>query len=73
MGLSDIREELHKFINSADEQVLNLLYAMVQPDSGNSSLTPKEQKEIDKRIASHNSGESKSYSWDEARKQIEGK
>lgn len=73
MGLGEIREELHKFINTADERVLNLFYDMMKMDAVHSSLTPEEQKEIDIRLARHLNGESKSHTWSDARKQIEGK
>lgn len=73
MGLGDIREELHKFINTADEQALHLFYAMMKIDTLSSSLTPEEQKEIDIRLTRHRSGESKSHSWTDARRKIEGK
>ena len=69
MGASQIREELHQFINRADEQTLNLLYDMMKADAG--QLTKEQQADLDKRIARHKSGESKSYAWSEARAQIE--
>lgn len=69
MGVSQIREELHQFINRADEQTLNLLYDLMKADAG--QLTQEQQADLDKRIARHKSGESKSYTWSEARAQIE--
>ena len=70
MGAAQIREELHQFINQADERVLNLIYGMMKADS-ESLLTADQQADLDKRIASHKKGESKSYSRSEARAQIE--
>jgi hypothetical protein len=70
MGAAQIREELHQFINQADERVLNLIYGMMKADSEN-LLTDEQQDDLDKRIARHKKGESKSYSWSEARAQIE--
>lgn len=32
MGVSQIREELHHFINHADERILNLIYGMMKAD-----------------------------------------
>jgi len=71
MGAAQIREELHQFINHADERILNLMYGMMKADSEKSILTAEQQEDLDKRIASHKKGESKSYSWSEARAQIE--
>jgi hypothetical protein len=70
MGAAQIREELHEFINHADERVLNLIYGMMRADN-DELLTKGQQEDLDKRIARHKSGESRSYSWSEARAQIE--
>lgn len=32
MGAAQIREELHQFINQADERILNLIYGMMKAD-----------------------------------------
>ena len=71
MGAAQIREELHQFINSADERVLNLIYGMMKADSEKVILTTGQQEDLDKRIARHKKGESKSLSWKEAKAQIE--
>lgn len=71
MGAAQIREELHQFINSADDRILNLLYGMMNADSEKGILTAEQQEDLDKRIANHKKGESKSYSWSEARAEIE--
>jgi hypothetical protein len=38
MGAAQIREELHQFINRADERVLNLIYGMMKADSNQGIL-----------------------------------
>lgn len=70
MGAAQIREELHQFINHADERVLTLIYGMMKADN-EGLLTAEQQEDLDKRIVRHKNGESKSYSWSEARTQIE--
>ncbi len=70
MGAAQIREELHQFINQADERVLTLLYGMMKADQ-KGLLTADQQDDLDKRIIRHKNGESKSYRWPEARTQIE--
>jgi predicted GIY-YIG superfamily endonuclease len=70
MVAAQIREELHEYINHADERVLNLIYGMMRADN-DELLTQGQQEDLDERIARHKSGESKSYSWSEARAQIE--
>jgi hypothetical protein len=71
MGAAQIREELHKFINRADERMLNLIYGMMKADSEEGILTAEQQEDLDKRISRHKKGESESFSWSEARAQIE--
>ena len=71
MGAAQIREELHQFINRADERVLSLIYGMMKADNEKEVLTTDQEEDLDKRIARHKKGESKSYSWSEARAQIE--
>ncbi len=66
MGLLQLREELHQFINHADERVLNLLYDIVKADR-DGLLTAAQQDDLNKRILRHKNGESKSYCWPVAR------
>ena len=61
MGSVQLREELHQFINHADERVLNLLYDIVKADR-DGLLTSAQQEDLDKRILRHKNGESKFYS-----------
>jgi len=70
MGAAQIREELHQFIDNADERVLNLIYGMMKADTGKDILTKEQQEDLDNRIDRHKKGESESYSWSEAREQI---
>ena len=70
MGAAQIREELHEFIDRADERVLNLIYGMMKADVESEGLTSEQREDLDKRIASHKKGESQSYSWSEARAKI---
>lgn len=44
---------------------------MMKADSEEGTLTADQREDLDKRIARHKKGESKSYSWSEARAQIE--
>jgi len=71
MGAAKIREELHEFINRADERMLNLIYGMMKADGDEEILTADQQEDLDKRVARHKKGESESYSWSEARARIE--
>ena len=70
MGATQIRKELHEFIEHADDRVLSLIYGMMIADN-DGTLTTGQREDLDRRIARHKNGESISYSWPEARKQIE--
>ncbi len=71
MGAAQIREELHQFIDRADERVLNQIHGMMKSAGESTILTELQQKDLDGRVAHHKRGESKSYTWSEARAQIE--
>jgi hypothetical protein len=72
MGASQKRDELHEFIEHADERLLNLLYGMMRADDTDKEiLTPEQLENLTIRIERHQSGKSKSYSWPEARAIIE--
>lgn len=61
MGAAQIREELHQFIDRADERVLNQIHGMMKSASENTILTDRQQKDLDMRVGLHKRGESKSY------------
>jgi hypothetical protein len=68
--MAKIREELHQFINVADEQTLELIYAIMRP-SNDLLLTEEQERDLQLRIQEHKTGLSKSYTWAEARAIIE--
>ena len=45
MGATQIREELHQYIDHADDRLINLMYAMVHADMGESNNELREQEE----------------------------
>ncbi|UII31982.1 addiction module protein [Fulvivirga ulvae] len=68
-----LRKELQDYISQADERFIQLVYGMMQADkSSGLLLSEAEREELDKRIARHKKGESKSYSWDEVKKRLQG-
>ena len=72
MSAITIRQEVQEYLNSADERFINLVYGMMQADKSNQLLTADERKELDRRIARHQSGESNSYSWEEVKSGLQG-
>ncbi|HNP17243.1 MAG TPA: addiction module protein [Fulvivirga sp.] len=73
MSATTIRKELQEYMGKADDRFIQLVYGMMQADkSSGFLLSEAEREELDKRIARHKKGESKSYSWDEVKTRLQG-
>jgi hypothetical protein len=70
MSAVQIREELHQFIEEADDRMLSLIYGLLQADKQSAALTPEQLADLNLRVARHKSGQSKSFTWAEARAKI---
>jgi hypothetical protein len=76
MTRTALKKELHQAIDHIeDEQFLNAIYTILSNKLNEFEyvLTKEQELELDRRIAAHKSGESKSYSWAEAKKLIKSK
>jgi putative addiction module component (TIGR02574 family) len=75
MGTTQLREELHEFINKADERLLNLLYAMVQADmkEDDYELSAAHKDILDERLAAHESNPKSGSSWEEVKSRIKNR
>ena len=75
MTTSAIRTKVHKYIDEADNKVLEVVYQLLEVyRQGNSSLmTAEQQKEILNRSALYKAGKIKGFSITEARKRIKQK
>lgn len=75
MTTSAKRTKVHKYIDEADAQVLDVVYQLLEVyRQGNISLlTDEQQKEVLSRTESYKSGKTKGYSISEARKQVKQK
>ncbi len=64
-----IKEELHNVVESGDEKLLHLMYALAKEYNNEleNKFTEAELNEFKRRRESHLSGTSKSYSWNEAK------
>ncbi len=68
MALAELREKIHQLVDEADEQLLEGIYDLLnRQDDG---LTEEQRKDLEKRIARHKRGESKSYTWDEVKAKL---
>lgn len=72
MNTSSIKEKLHRYIDIADEKKLAAIYTILEDDiEGNKSFyTVEEVNAFYERREKHQSGESQSYTIDEAHRQI---
>lgn len=70
-----IKEELRKYIDIGDEKLLKLMYALAKEYTemeDEYELTNDQIEELDRIREMRISGESKGYSWSEAKKIIVG-
>ncbi len=72
MKSSELRQELHGYIEQADDKVLQAIKVLVEPSIA-SPLTGAQKKELDKRRKDHLAGKSLSYTWAEAEKMIKAR
>ena len=74
MQTTQIREKLHQYIESSDEKLLKLMFALAKEyndeDDFDYEFTSEDIKIFDERRNKRLSGESKTYSWAEAKKMI---
>lgn len=71
MNTTHLREELHQYINQADDRFIQLVYAMVQADKQEQELlTQAEKEELARRMKQHKNGQSKSYTWEEVKARL---
>lgn len=71
-GTAQIREELHQFINRADERILNLIYGMMKADSedGDFTLNEAQKQLLDERLVTHQASPHEGSDWKEVKDRI---
>ena len=77
MEVTNIRQKLHQYVDKGDEKLLKLLYAIAKEytddDDFEYEFSEEEIKLFEERRAKRLSGESKTYSWEDAKAIITGK
>lgn len=77
MQTSAIRQKLHQYIDKGDDKLLKLMYAVAKEyndeDDFDYEFSEEELAIFEERRIKRMNGESKTYSWDEAREMITGK
>jgi hypothetical protein len=69
MSTIEIKKSIRDYINTADEQFLKAVYALMQYDRSRDlfELTPEHEKILEARRKRYKKGLGKSYSWAEVK------
>ena len=71
MTTINLKKNIHKAVDKInDTDLLHAVYTILEREIENTEeyeLTPPQKKELDRRLANHKSGKSKSYSWEEVK------
>lgn len=72
MGAAQLREELHQFIDRADERLLNLIYGMMKADleEGDYILSEGHKQLLDERLTAHEAAPHEGSDWNEVKSRI---
>lgn len=77
MESTDIRQKLHHYVDKGDKKLLSLMYALAreynEDDDYEYEFSSEELNIFEDRKKKRESGESKTYGWDEAKEYITGK
>ena len=66
MRTTQIRQQLHDYIDSAEDKKLKAIYTLLEDDlSDDYQLSIAQKEELDKRYNDHQNGVGRTYSWDE--------
>ena len=75
MSTEEVKDYIRNHIDDLDEKSLEDIYAMMSWYLKNDDfeLSEEQKKDLDQRIASHERGESKSYTWEEVKQRIKSR
>ncbi len=77
MQTTQIRQKLHQYIDNSDEKLLKLMFALAkeynEEDDFENEFSADDIREFDDRREKRLSGETRIYSWQEAKDIITGK
>jgi putative addiction module component (TIGR02574 family) len=68
MNTLEKRDYIHNFLYVVDDSIIDEMYKQVQSIVEREiSLTEDQEEELERRVARHKSGQSKSFSWEEVK------
>jgi hypothetical protein len=77
MELGSLRQKLHQYVEQGDDKLLKLMYAVAkeynEDDDFEYQFTEEELRLFEERTAKRLGGESKTFSWKDAKEIITGK
>lgn len=77
MQPANMRQKLHQYVDKGDDKLLKLMYAVAKEYTGEDdfeyTFSNQELAMLEERRAKRLSGESKTYTWEEAKAIITGK
>lgn len=76
MSTAEIKQKLQQYIDTGDEKLLKLMYAIAREyndDEKEYELNDAEMQMLEERWENYKSGKSKSYTWEEAKAIITSK
>ncbi len=66
MGMAQIRQQLHSYIDSAEEKKLKAIYTLLEAElTDDYKLTEEQKAELDQRFENHQNGLGRTYTWEE--------
>jgi hypothetical protein len=66
MRTTQIRQQLHDYIDSAEDKKLKALYTLLEGDINDEfNLTVEQKKELDRRYDDYMNGVGETYTWEE--------
>ncbi|MDB5281174.1 MAG: hypothetical protein JWO06_249 [Bacteroidota bacterium] len=69
----ELKQEIHGYIEQADDKVLKAIRTLVKPSIEQVQLTKEQKVELKKRKKDHLSGKSRSYTWEETKAMIKSR
>jgi hypothetical protein len=76
--LKEMRKEVKKYIDQADERMVNIVYAILEADKGAekdniNNLSPEQEKILDEHVMLYENGKMEFSTWKDARSRITSK
>ena len=75
MSTVELRENIHRFIDVADERILRIINAIIESEKQEEQPSVPQwfYDELNKRRERHLKGESKSSTWEEVKERIQNR